>query len=104
MLVTKICRPASCVTAYPRASLPFSVRYPAIFWDATTPIAIGNVRPANPGAKSKEKKSGSFTTMNRSDARTQKYRKYSSILFGLSYTLTRLTTQRLHGASTTGIV
>ena len=54
--------------------------------------------------KSKEKKSGSLMIINSREASTQKYRKYKRAAGGGSNVLSKLTTHRLQGASTTAMV
>ena len=72
IVVRKVWKPASCVTALPRASCPPAVRNAPIFEDATIPIAMGNVIPANPGAKGNEKNAGSLMIINSREASTQR--------------------------------
>ena len=88
IVVTKIWIPDNCVIAAASPSGPAAERAPAVLPEATMPIAIGNVNPANPGENGKEKKSGSLVRINSSEASTQIYRKPSSAMFSSSYTLT----------------
>ena len=87
IVVTKIWIPDNCVIAAAIPSDPAAERVPAVLMEATIPIAIGNVNPANPGENGKEKKSGSLISMNSSETSTHMYKNPSSVMFGSSYTL-----------------